>query len=243
MNDILYVGEISRAADASHHQRELWTLCLCTAGSGCFLFDEIAIPCQPGCLIVIPPDTPHAHQSDTGAAFLYLFVADAALAFRHPMLLEDDDNHSLERLFRDAMYHFGTNTPYRAALLPAYGQLIVQHISVRRNASPRSQLVEDIARNIRQNYANPNYELDALLRSAPYCYDYLCRLFRQELQTTPHKYLLELRMQSAAEALRGGSGSSVTEIARQCGYSDPLYFSRMFKRKFGLSPREYAKGK
>ena len=76
---------------------------------------------------------------------------------------------------------------------------------------PRSLLVEEIAQNIVQNYANPHYDLEALLKSAPYCYDYLCRLFRQELHTTPHKYLASLRLQSAADILRTGSSIS-TEI-------------------------------
>lgn len=243
MNDVIRSARQLLTAAIPSHQHEAWELFLCVSGAGCFRFSELQLSYAPGDLVVIPPDTPHEHESPGGAQCVVLHIDQAALAFRHPALLQDDGNHSLLHLMQDADYHFHSEGSARAALLPAYGQLIVQHISVRRNASPRSQLVEEIARNIRQNYANPNYELDALLRSAPYCYDYLCRLFRQELQTTPHKYLLELRMQSAAEALRGGSGSSVTEIARQCGYSDPLYFSRMFKRKFGLSPREYARGK
>ncbi|MFR6640189.1 MAG: helix-turn-helix domain-containing protein [Christensenellales bacterium] len=36
---------------------------------------------------------------------------------------------------------------------------------------------------------------------------------------------------------------TITEIAGRCGYSDPNYFSVVFSRKFGVSPREYRKNK
>jgi len=112
---------------------------------------------------------------------------------------------------------------------------------VHRAVSPRNLLVEEIAQSILRNYPNPNFDLDGVLKSAPYCYDYLCRLFRNEMHTTPHKYLANLRLQTAADILRIATGKSITEVARMCGYQDPLYFSRMFKKKYGVSPREYAR--
>jgi AraC-like DNA-binding protein len=160
---------------------------------------------------------------------------------REQFLLQDDGNQSLLHLMQDALWHFEAAAPDAGALLSAYGQLLVQHVSLRRPSAPQSQVVEDLARSIAQNFANPLYELDEQLRSAPYCYDYLCRLFRQEMNTTPHKYLANLRLETAADMLRQGAGRSITEIARMCGYSDPLYFSRMFKKRYGISPREYGK--
>lgn len=242
MNDILYAVLTPNIPSLPRHEQDAWELYCCTEGAGRFLFDGTELSYRAGDLVVIPPGTAHAHQSEGHACCYCLYVADAALSFRHPQTIQDDANHSLQHLFQDVLYHFSADQNAHVPLLSAYGQLIMQHISLRRPASPRTQLVEDIAQNIVQNFANPNYELDALLKSAPYCYDYLCRLFRQELHTTPHKYLTDLRLQSAADALRLNPGSSISEIARLCGYSDPLYFSRMFKKRFGVSPREYAKG-
>ena len=34
---------------------------------------------------------------------------------------------------------------------------------------------------------------------------------------------------------------SIKDIALDCGYSDPLFFSRMFKKYYGMSPQEYRK--
>lgn len=243
MNETIFVGQVWRVTDAPAYQRDSWTLYFCTSGSGIFVFDGSMLHYQAGQLVVIPPDIRHTHRDDGGASCLYIFCKNAALALRHPALIADDAQHCIRHLFEDVLHLFGSGETQDKTLLSPYVQLIAQHINARRPAAPHSQLVEDIARNIVQNYTNPNYELDELLKSAPYCYDYLCRLFRQELNTTPHKYLTDLRLQSAADILRAGNGGSVSEVARLCGYSDPLYFSRMFKKKYGASPREYAKGR
>ena len=242
MNEVFHAArEQITASDPALHQHESWELCLCLEGESRILFAESVLPVSAGSLVITPPDTLHALAGH--ARFLVLHLAQATLSFRYPYLLQDDENHSIRRAMEDALWHFDRAEASREPLLSAYGQLLVQHVSTRRPAAPQSQLVEDIARNIMQNYANPNYELDETLHSAPYCYDYLCRLFRQELHTTPHKYLTDLRLQAAADALRMSPGSSISEIARLCGYSDPLYFSRMFKKRFGVSPRAYAKEK
>lgn len=242
MNNVIH-AELSQLAPSSlPHQHDHWEMLYCTGGSGAFLSqDGQELLFRAGDMIVIPPELLHHHTSLADASCLCLHIANAALALRQLALIRDDANQSLRHLFSDVHFLYGSDADYRGTLLPAYGQLLAQHISLRCPASPRNQLVEEIAQSIVQNYANPNYELDELLKSAPYCYDYLCRLFRQELHTTPHKYLTDLRLQAAADVLRAGSGSSITEIARMCGYHDPLYFSRMFKKKYGVSPREYAR--
>ena len=43
------------------------------------------------------------------------------------------------------------------------------------------------------------------------------------------------------ELLHKGEMITVAEVAYQCGFSDPLYFSRCFKQYFGMSPSQYQK--
>ena len=58
---------------------------------------------------------------------------------------------------------------------------------------------------------------------------------------TPHKFLMDIRLQTAAETLESdyGDASSISEVARMCGFREPLYFSRVFKTRFGVSPTAY----
>ena len=63
-------------------------------------------------------------------------------------------------------------------------------------------------------------------------------LFKEELGMTPLAYQQTLRIKDTMSALVS-TKQRITEIAAQVGYQDPLYFSRVFKKIVGVSPREY----
>lgn len=63
-------------------------------------------------------------------------------------------------------------------------------------------------------------------------------VFHRQTGLSPCEYRIALRMQYACDLLIGSS-QSISEISVACGYSDVLYFSRLFKRKTGLSPGMY----
>ncbi len=66
-------------------------------------------------------------------------------------------------------------------------------------------------------------------------------LFRQLMGCTPAGYITSLRMSKARELLIDPD-LPVGEVAALCGYADPLYFSRVFRRECGLSPSQYRNG-
>ena len=63
-------------------------------------------------------------------------------------------------------------------------------------------------------------------------------LFRDELGTSPLLYLEQIRISAAREQLLL-TGRSIGEIADAVGYADPVWFSRCFRRRVGMSPRAY----
>jgi AraC-like DNA-binding protein len=71
--------------------------------------------------------------------------------------------------------------------------------------------------------------------------DYLSRAFSQELGLSPWEYLNRYRIAQAKELLRH-TADSVTVIGRRVGFSDPAYFSRVFRRLVGVSPSAYRQG-
>lgn len=84
-------------------------------------------------------------------------------------------------------------------------------------------------------------EIDSLEELGKLCGlqpNYICRLFRKFSQETPNQCLTRLKLNRAAELLLAHS-TSVSEIARQVGYADPFYFSRVFKQRFGCSPKDF----
>lgn len=91
-------------------------------------------------------------------------------------------------------------------------------------------------------YIKENYTWDISLddvsrkfKLTPY---YFSKLFKQETGSTFVEYLTGIRMETAREMLKNPE-RSVKEIGISVGYSDPNYFSRIFKKVMGVTPSEY----
>ncbi len=242
MNDILYVGKHSMTHHVSRHAHTGWEMVYCTGGSGCFTFDgEIILPYEKGDIVVIPPLMPHKNSSEEGFTNIHINMADCAFPFQEPTRIKDDTNTFIYQAFAATYFHFCGDSKINAPLLSAYGELIVCYLRAYHKTPSHSKIVGEIEADIIENYSDCNYELDQFLQSFPFSYDYIRRIFKRELGITPHQFLIDKRLQTAATFLsnKTTTGNNITEISRMCGFREPLYFSRMFKKKYGISPSFY----
>ena len=69
---------------------------------------------------------------------------------------------------------------------------------------------------------------------------YFVKLFGDIMGTSPQQYHTALLINKSCNLL-ATSSYNISEIARLCGMEDALYFSRLFKKHVGLSPRDYHK--
>ncbi len=67
---------------------------------------------------------------------------------------------------------------------------------------------------------------------------YICTLFKSETGETLNQYITRFRMEKAREALLDPR-NKVSDIAEQVGFTDSNYFSKAFKKSFGLSPTDF----
>lgn len=72
-------------------------------------------------------------------------------------------------------------------------------------------------------------------------FDYLNRMFKKKTGTPIFAYLNTLRINKAIELLASGQTTKIYEIARAVGYSDEYYFSKVFKKQTGMSPKNFLK--
>ncbi|MDO5423350.1 MAG: response regulator [Eubacteriales bacterium] len=70
---------------------------------------------------------------------------------------------------------------------------------------------------------------------------YLTMVFKENVGVSPNRYVTEKRIEMAKGLLRMDGELLLKEIAERVGYTDPLYFSRVFKNVTGMSPKMYGK--
>jgi AraC-like DNA-binding protein len=92
---------------------------------------------------------------------------------------------------------------------------------------------------IRVHYGQP-LERDELAELVSMSPTYYSVMFKRVTCCTPTQYITKVRMDKAKELLVC-SDRMVSEVAREVGFQDPLYFARVFSAHTGMSPRDYRK--
>lgn len=91
---------------------------------------------------------------------------------------------------------------------------------------------------LEEHFSDQDLTLQAVATKFGYNHKYLSLKFKKTLSIGFNDYLGDLRIQHARKLIREGM-QNVAEISRRCGYNDPFYFSRLFRGKTGLSPKQY----
>ena len=109
-----------------------------------------------------------------------------------------------------------------------------------RNREAGKEYVELATEYIR-NHFQEDLTVAKLARYVGLNRSYLTTVFQNVLHLSPQQFLMRFRMARAAQLLREHV-LSVSEVARSCGYPDPLTFSKAFKRTMGVTPSQYRRG-
>jgi AraC-like DNA-binding protein len=94
------------------------------------------------------------------------------------------------------------------------------------------------ARDFLAAHADQNPTLETLARHASMNKFVLVRAFRRVFGTTPHAYLMAVRLERARALLADGMRS--IDASAATGFADQAHFSRWFKRRYGMTPAAYA---
>ena len=104
-----------------------------------------------------------------------------------------------------------------------------------------SEAIERAQKYIRQNYRK-DLSLEEMSRQMDMSPYYFSKLFKEVTGSNFVEYVTGVRMERARELLTEGR-KSIKQICAEIGYSDPNYFSRIFKKYEGCTPTEFREGK
>ncbi len=89
-----------------------------------------------------------------------------------------------------------------------------------------------------ETHYQQNLRLDDLAKMACLSPQYFHEKFKQYFHVSPNQHLIQTRMDSAAELL-GDINLSIEQVSDQVGINSKYYFSRLFKKHFGVPPSTY----
>ncbi|MCM1545409.1 MAG: AraC family transcriptional regulator [Clostridiales bacterium] len=242
MNDIAFAGAVSGAEEAKEHFHGDFEI-ICFKSGGTLFADGDKIDVPAGSVAVIPPLLKHAIACGDAARAV---LDKALLPVKSTLVIGAEDADEISRSVMRACSLFGENAAKNEGVLSAYGNLLAALIAAYAAPDGYSPAVAAVLDDLEKHVGDPTYSLESFIRALPLNYDYVRKLFKKEIGDTPHGYLIKLRMRRAKSLMLSGvtnrfSDFSVTQIAEACGFSEPLYFSRVFKKYYGVAPSHYLK--
>ncbi len=198
-----------------------------------------------GGLLVIPPHTPFSYESAGATLRCYWmhFTGNHAAALLAQCGFAAGgfftDTARDDRLLRDfyALFDEMKNPPDPLTQARAAACACLLLCDLARGRREEGQRLQTAFCYLQEHYTEP-IDKAALAATEGLGLSQFNLLFRRYTGTSVAAYQTALRMKKACELLQG-SDLSILEIAARCGYEDPLYFSRAFRRERGLSPRAW----
>jgi AraC-like DNA-binding protein len=238
MNDIIFVGTYAEAIEKKLNINSLYKF-VCCKNQGDIVWADNTCAYKRGEVLLIPPLIKYRVTSKMDEC-LCVLMDKVLLSSRKIFVISGDMAGTITLNCNAALAFIGKD----ACITQAYGQLLVALSASYIGGNGLPPLIVSIMEDVEKNLSNPTYSPEIFMRTLPFNYDYLRKLFKNKTSLTPHDYLLMCRMELAKNIIDSGisnrySNYSISQIAEMCGYTEPLYFSKVFKKYFGISPTEY----
>lgn len=232
--------------------REHYLVHYCLSGRGIYRAQGIKYEIGPGEGFLILPGELTSYQADAQEPWSLIwvgFTGSRVADYLQCCGLRKDrctfqcpQSQQLEACV-DAMLEFDTAGAGNELLL--LGELYVflgwiaqpAQNSARRSRETAAEYVELAMEYIRSHFQE-DLTVAKLARYVGLNRSYLTTVFQNTINMSPQQYLMRFRMEWAAKMLCEDK-LTVGEIARSCGYPDPLTFSKAFKRTLGVTPTQY----
>ncbi|CAM3368700.1 AraC family transcriptional regulator [Marinicrinis lubricantis] len=210
---------------------------------------------KSGDCFIIHPEQLISYESDAEDPWKYRWVAfqgKAARAFIEKVglhqsspVLSTEGNPAVPKLFQDIRHAFQQKAHLSELLPVGYLYLLASHLKEAlipygeaEEAASHHVLVKQMVHYLSTQFGSP-VSIEKMAEDLGYHRAYLSRTFKKITGLSPSSFLLKLRIDKGRQLLRERQDLTVEQVAYSVGFTDPLHFSRQFKRMYSVSPTQY----
>lgn len=236
--EYILIGSYCSDENVNFHDHQGTELVYVTSGKCEITVGNMLFSGQAGTLFVLPDSMPHNQIAIDTVGTLYVIFRNCVCFDDHPRTLDLTQDIWIKRWLDDIFAlrqepHNHLNMLGAGLIFLILRRIAELETTMRQRTAFHPALLRAVTF-IEQNFTNA-ITLNDIAKQAGVCPEYLCCLFKQQLNQTPVSYLLELRLKYAGRLL-DDRYLSVKEISGLCGFNDVNYFCRRFKQYHGHTP-------
>ena len=243
MKDLLNIGNMMNCRSFRPHTHSAWEMIYYTRGNVRLTIDGKKHTLSPGTFVCQPPGLAHGEEGLAVFDNYFFSVAEYRVLPDRKIIVRDTVNEAIGNQIRQMHIAYMTKPVNYRTICEEHLRIIVQYtLSQLKENLAISPYVNRFACELASRASDCSFKISDLKKTVPFTFDHFRLLFKNAMGCTPIEYLNRIRISNAKELLDHqyyGSGLSVANIAMMSGYSDPLYFSRCFKKHTGMAPSEW----
>jgi signal transduction histidine kinase/ligand-binding sensor domain-containing protein/DNA-binding response OmpR family regulator len=108
--------------------------------------------------------------------------------------------------------------------------------------SKDESFLKEVIKVVEAKMEDPDFNIDTVAETMAFSRTNFYKKFKSLTTLTPMEFVRDMRLQRAKQYLDAG-GHNISEVAYLTGFSNPKYFSTLFKEKYQVSPSDYVKGR
>ena len=257
----LFPTDIGWDPQARYHYRDRGEgapedhLMMCLDGHGYVVVKDKKAHLQAGNFLIIPRNCRHTYwAAEDGPWSIYWmhfrgedssYYVDRIPNVAEPVVFDSSAGTEAIRLFRDCLETLEGGYSLPTLVYAAQSaRHILSVLLFRNSALPMKQrasgqrLDSDAIIEYMRSRVSESVRLEEFANVAGLSVSHFSELFREQVHQSPLSYFTQLKIRAACRLL-DLSSKSVKVVAMETGYSDPYYFSRVFKKVMGISPDKY----
>ncbi len=234
-------------ARADQHQ-----LIYCQYGEGILSYKHKKRTVKRGDLVLISPNQPFQYQRKSGsknAVYWIHFTGKLADDFAERLLMKMEDGLGFvnvqENIYKDydnlialgSRGYTATNVIHAVHVLQQTLSFLALQLRIESFNKGSSFSIDAIDDLMRDNLSQ-ELNLDTLAHYSQLSKFHFAKKFKELTDTSPIQYFINMKMQQACFQL-DNTTETIKQIGESLGYGDPYYFSRLFKKVVGMSPKRY----
>ncbi len=230
-------------------KRECEGLLLFVSGGIHYDFDGFSFDAHAGDALKLPAGIPYSGvklgDDDNEYCVIDFTTEEAGEFLRYPLPLSFRPDNFEDILSRFSLLESTWNGKQplsrieaRNMLYSLFGHITRSYMQSISGAHSSSRLL-DICAYIKDNAASSSLTVSSVAERFFISETHLRRIFAENLKQSPSEYIMLTRIENARRLLLTDRSLSITEVADRCGYSSVYYFSAAFKKRVGMTCREF----
>lgn len=226
--------------------RKFSSLILRTAGSTRITFPDYSFETHPGDIFFLPKGSSYDSMSISDIPSQYVSIRFEGDVSVSPPFIYSIDNFpeavELKNNLAD-MWKFGGEVEHYRCYSIVYNLFAyMKNIEKITYADKKDfNIIAPAVEHLKKHIYDNNLKIETLIQLCGISGTYFHKIFKANYSMSPQKYILSKRLSQAKSIIDNGDFDNICEVAACVGYNDPLYFSRAFKKKYGVSPLHYTK--